>query len=783
MNDKKIKIILGALLHDIGKVLYRAGDNRNHSDSGYDFLKKEINVKDAEILNAVKYHHYTPLSNSMVDNASTAYITYIADNIASASDRRISVSSEPGFAVDTPLESVFNLLNNNSSKKYYSPHTLEDKYGINYPTDKRINFDSFFYSSVKAQLFDTLRAIDFKNPLEQYINSVLEITEALLTYVPSSTSKKEVADISLFDHLKLTSALSSCIYDYLTDKKICNYREALFENANKFYSEKAFLMYSIDISGIQSFIYTINIDGALKTLRARSFYLEIFMETLIDELLTRLELSRANIIYSGGGHCYILLANTEHTKNEIDKFENEVNSWLLKNFKTKLYIAGGYSECSALDFRNEPDGSYAEIFSNMSRIISRKKLMRYSVENIMELNQNDNTDGLRECKVCKSLEKVDENNLCSFCRNLQYMSMDIMDTDFFSIIHGQSEKGLKLPFNCYLVADSEKSLRNRMKNDKYYIRSYGKNKMYIGKEVATKLWVGDYHSEDEMEKLAKTTGCIERIAVLRADVDNLGHAFVHGFERNDVGKRYVTLSRTATLSRQLSLFFKKHINHILANGVYTLDKPNQKRNAVIVYSGGDDVFIIGAWNDVIGFAVDLKNEFKKFTEDTLSISAGIGIYNSSFPVSISAKEVEVLEDSSKSYTDSQGKTKNAVTLFSDENTYSWTDFENSVLNEKLAVLKGFFESNNEHGKSFLYNLLFYIRNCDDKINIARYAYLLSRMEPKNKKDTEAIRKYNEFSQKLYSWIQTPEDRKELVTAINIYAYLIRKTEGEWYYEL
>lgn len=769
---------MGSLLHDIGKVLYRAGDGRNHSESGYDFLKNEINVKEAEILNAVKYHHYTSLLNSKINKTSTAYITYIADNIASASDRRISVSSEPGFAVDSPLESVFNLLNNNSSKKYYSPNTLEDKYGINYPTDEKVNFGSSFYSSVKAQLFDTLKVIDFEKPFEQYINSVLEITEALLTYVPSSTSKKEVADISLYDHLKLTSALSSCIYDYLTDKNICNYREALFTNAKQFYSEKAFLMYSIDISGIQSFIYTINTEGALKTLRARSFYLEIFMETLIDELLFRLELSRANIIYSGGGHCYILLSNTENTKNEINKFEQEVNRWLLENFRTKLYIAGGYSECSALDFQNEPDGSYAEIFLNMNRTISRKKLMRYSSQNILELNQYDDTDGLRECKVCKSLERVDENKLCSFCSNLKAMSADIMDTDFFSIIHGKSDKGLKLPFNCYLVADSEKSLKQRMQSDNNYIRSYGKNKMYIGKEVSTKLWVGSYHSEDETDKLAKSAEGIDRIAVLRADVDNLGQAFVHGFERNDVGKRYVTLSRTATLSRQLSLFFKKHINHILANGVCSLGELNKERKAVIVYSGGDDVFIIGAWNDVIGFAIDLKNEFEKFTEGTLSISAGIGVYNSTFPISISAKEVEKLEDDSKNYINSQNATKNAVTVFSSENTYSWTDFEQKVINEKLSVLESFFKNNEDRGKNFLYNLLFYIRNCDDKINIARYAYLLSRMEPKDTKNKELMQKYSEFSQKLYKWIHSAKDRKELITAINIYAYLIRKNEGE-----
>ena len=45
-----------------------------------------------------------------------------------------------------------------------------------------------------------------------------------------------------------------------------------------------FLLYSLDLSGIQDFIYTITSDGALKALRARSFYLELLTEHLVDTM-------------------------------------------------------------------------------------------------------------------------------------------------------------------------------------------------------------------------------------------------------------------------------------------------------------------------------------------------------------------------------------------------------------------------------------------------------------------------------------------------------------------
>ena len=47
MVDEKVKLIMGSLLHDTGKVIYRQGDDRrNHSISGYDYLKEETEITD-----------------------------------------------------------------------------------------------------------------------------------------------------------------------------------------------------------------------------------------------------------------------------------------------------------------------------------------------------------------------------------------------------------------------------------------------------------------------------------------------------------------------------------------------------------------------------------------------------------------------------------------------------------------------------------------------------------------------------------------------------------------
>ena len=79
--------------------------------------------------------------------------------------------------------------------------------------------------------------------------------------------------ISLYDHSRITCAIASCIFDYLNENNIHNYKDELFtkyENTKAFYQKKLLLL-SMDMSGIQDFIYNISGSKTLKSLRSRSF--------------------------------------------------------------------------------------------------------------------------------------------------------------------------------------------------------------------------------------------------------------------------------------------------------------------------------------------------------------------------------------------------------------------------------------------------------------------------------------------------------------------------------
>lgn len=779
MDEQKEKLIIGALLHDIGKVVYRAGgEKKNHSESGYEYLKSAAGFGDEEVLDCVRYHHGQEIRNANISAASLAYIVYQADNMASSTDRRENEHEAYGFDMGTPLQPVFNILNGNNGKAYYSPSDLKNNGRINYPADEKKLFDASQYKSILENITENIKG---RSWTREYINSLLEVLEANLSYVPSSTSKAEVPDISLYDHLKLTAAIACCIYDYLAERQKRDYREILFRNGKAFQDEKALLLFSMDVSGIQDFIYTITAQNALRTLRARSFYLEIMMEHMIDCLLDELELSRANLIYSGGGHCYLIFPNTDKVKAAILQFQEKINHWFMDKFQTALYVAGGYAEVSGSFLQNIPDGSYAEIFRGISHDISLKKSGRYTADDIIKLNHMCCDDYSRECKVCKGIGKVDEEGVCAMCRSMERLSRKVLYEDFFSVISGEDGGELPLPGGFTLKADTKDALIDRMRKDGSFVRAYNKNRMYEGKNIASKIWVGSYTTGSTFEEFAQESQGIERIGILRADVDNLGHAFVAGFNNPANNDRYVTLTRTAALSRQLSMFFKYSINDILSQPEYTLNgAKKERRKATIVYSGGDDLFIVGAWDDIIELSVDLQKSFEKYTEGTLTISAGIGIYQASYPISAIAEEVAEMEDKSKGL-----EGKNAVTLLEDgcshdgisDGTYKWKEFEEEVLGEKFHAIADFFETSEDHGKAFLYHMLELIRNQDEKINFARFVYLLARLEPDPEGDAHQFGSYREFSKKMCRWICSKRDCRQLKTAINLYAYYTRREDA------
>ena len=654
------------------------------------------------------------------------------------------------------------------------------------------------------------------------INQLLQIIEEGFSYVPSSTNRAEVCDISLYVHSKITSAVASCMKLYFDEQQIQDYKKYCFNSGSKiFRNEKIYLLISGDISGIQDFIYTIPSKGALKTLRGRSLYIDLLLEEFIDEYLEQIGLSRANVLYSGGGHFYILAPNIEDTKKSIDKLQAKMNRWLMENIGINLYLAIGTAECSANNLmKSEAQGN---LFAIVNKKLKDDKTIRYSkdedfLEHIFNVEKEKDT-AKKECNICHNLvDKLwkynsDEEIACEFCLNLYKLGQDILTQDLVFVISEEKiDGGIKIfgkDKDLYMYAVNIEDI-DMFKGK--ILRIYSKNNL-LENDLAIRLYLADYSAKNENDEVmtfddlakssCKTDKGIKRLGVLRLDIDDLGIAFSSGFvsdkDKIEDNLRYATLSRYADLSKDISMFFKVAINKICAGdligcvdfeekafNIFGIAKA-PKRKVNIIYAGGDDLFLVGAWDEILEVAIDINRAFKQFTNGKLTLSAGMAMFSPTYPISKMAEIAGLLVQMSKNRKD-----KNSIALFGMETNlkangqleckhiYTWADFEMKVCKEKMNYLLARLSFDGDKfnklsvGKSLIYRLMDLIQLADeDKLNIARFAYVLARMQPKQDKDEQKRKVYEDFVSKMYQWINNNEDKKQLATALNLLVYYLR----------
>src|SRR5207244_5079676 len=75
-------------------------------------------------------------------------------------------------------------------------------------------------------------------------------------------------------------------------------------------------------------------------------------------------------------------------------------------------------------------------------------------------------------------------------------------------------------------------------------------------------------------------------------------------------------SRNWALSRLLNLFFADVANQLVSH---------KFANIYPVYGGGDDLFVVGPWTEVLDFAVKLRQELKELVGNDLTFSAGVSL--------------------------------------------------------------------------------------------------------------------------------------------------------------
>jgi CRISPR-associated protein Csm1 len=446
-------------------------------------------------------------------------------------------------------------------------------------------------------------------------------------------------------------------------------------------AEEKFHLVAGSLSGIQKFIYTISSDGALKSLRARSFYLELVAEEIVQQILEKLDLPRTNVIYAGGGNLFILTGgHAGSLENDLKNIQNEFNEWLLKTFQGKIFFALDYQSCDVQDIGSS---EFRKCWNKAIAKLAIQKNRKF----INQINQENNKllatkHSYQPCKVChrddtdnlKSLNKHDQESplACETCIDMFKLGDHLPDTSAILRTTKASSELAKYSIEInksyyHLFVESPKLISNPETETIYQINNWETANYTKGSTVL--MLMGRYYQEitenqfPRAEELAANAQGINRVGYLRMDVDRLGQIFAKGLPNKEDSPHNIdeySLPRVASLSRQMSYFFKVYLNSLASDRANNLpknaktlttesDQNFSRRNLMFIYAGGDDLFISGAWNEVVEFAFDIYQSFRTYTGNhpDITISGGISIDDAKFPLYQSADSSGEAESKAK----------------------------------------------------------------------------------------------------------------------------------------
>lgn len=511
--------------------------------------------------------------------------------------------------------------------------------------------------------FEKLRDLSYDNFLLA-LNSLLE---RYWWCIPSATNSD--TDISLYQHARTTAAFAAALYKYHQE------RDSEHEDALKKYDEKKFLFINGDISGIQRYIFDLNStkDNA-KLLRAKSFQLWALGEILSQYIVRQFGVTYANVMTSAGGKFIVLLQNTESAKKLLSKLQLEIERYFFNEFAGKLaVIISEGEEASCNDLKKENVQALINRIGDKADIAKSKKMQKILQEQgavlerfYDELQKNggcpkcgvfaaskpDGEADERECIACKKLTEIG--------RKLVKAGQVVLRTD-------------KLQHFGQMIQLYD---RDQDCGFSYSINDYkpGRPLMYLP-YIAPKNEADDLLTFEDIATLSKGN---KKLAMFKADIDNLGLVF-----SQSLGNR-MSFSRYADVSHLMHYFFSS----FYAWFVETQKDQNgrlYKERIYTVFSGGDDLCILGSWDTVLQFALDFRKALGQFTNDnpSVTISGGIALVSPTVPVRNIADEAEELLEKSKAQ-----EGKNAITVFG--TSVSWTDYEKCLqdgryLEEQLGL--------------------------------------------------------------------------------------------------
>jgi CRISPR-associated protein Csm1 len=700
-NHLRNQIYLAGLLHDIGKFYQRVDDNsagkskilsediknvtgsicpqykgnysRKHVLYTAQFIEELIKTNNRFNINRDELKLFRLAAAHHAPGNFHEQIIQLADHLSAGLDRDdapektkdIEFENDPTRFKKVRMRSLFEQLftNEESDFKFELPLTQNNIHNENdffpqseieeHPNYKKL-WDEF---TIEIQKING-------GEIKSYAENILSILETYTSFIPSSTM--HLPDVSLYDHLKTTAAFSLCLHDYAEENKI-NTIENLKET-------NPFILIGGDISGIQHFIYNVISKSAAKNLKGRSFYINLLIENIIQVILNELNLFNGNIVYGSGGKFYIIAPNTKVVKEKLTNIHSRISEEMLVKHQDELYLA---LSNIAFGFDILTKGDPGKLWKNLNDQLTKEKKHKYfdRLQEHFNMFEPIDTADMQQDEISGKMILENEGayirgdlfvheettktyvKLGQLLKNTKY----IIYTDANNSINENEVKGLFGKKFRFIGRDEQKNELHKLdKKSKIFCLNEPK-KLQLHPDLRTKyMWYGGNKYPTDIEgnpisfdKLANEDDSnLKRLGVLKMDVDSLGKAFISGLP-----ERKRNFSAYSTMSRSLDLFFSGYLNVIQQNNSGFND------NTYILYSGGDDLVIIGGWYYITRIAEKINDDFKRYTcnNPKLSLSGGISVVPAKFPILKAIQEAENGETLAKNHTVDKQK-KNAISI-------------------------------------------------------------------------------------------------------------------------
>ncbi|WP_299453035.1 hypothetical protein [uncultured Microscilla sp.] len=433
-----------------------------------------------------------------------------------------------------------------------------------------------------------------------------------------------------------------------------------------------------DVASVQSFIFSVQTKSAAKTLKAKSFYIQALTELCVHFILNKYLLPVSQVIYNGGAVFYILIPQSKVDDGWFENLQKDIAQALLQvphdpnihlgqvELTPNDDIGEKWEELNQALLLNELKpylGMHQEIFKPFGFEADYNKAWKAFTEHFVK--SKPVIDGFN------IVQQVQQGKLfAKFGYELDHKSVtnsETLDIDVKNTVLN------KLPlWNTQVLAeyaDVVGKIKTKHTDDPEY--HLPKNNNIIDFEA--------------MSLFAERRTGTAKLAVLKMDIDNLGTYF----------RKQTQLENAQKLSSAFGWFFQTRIYDFLDVNIPG-SEDRYRENIYIIFSGGDDCFLVGAWDAVFEFAPMVQQEFQKFqkglrdlmkglSDKCITLSAGLLMIDEHFPVSRFAELAEEAIDAAKTYqtTKETKPSKNKVCVFGE--VISWKDL--TTVKELTGILK------------------------------------------------------------------------------------------------